>query len=58
VETGDVSQRIVEVAAEEKCDLIIMGSNKKKGLMSRLFGDHVVEKVISIATCPVYVVGV
>ncbi len=58
VETGDVPQRIVEVAAEERCDLIIMGSKKKKGLMSRFFGDHVVEKVINSASCPVYVVGV
>lgn len=58
LETGDVPQKIVEVAEEEKCDLIIMGSKKKKGLMSRLFGDHVVEKVINSAPCPVYVVGV
>ncbi len=58
IEEGDVPQRIVEVAAEERCDLIIMGTKKKKGIMSRLFGDHVVEKVIDRASCPVYVVGV
>ncbi len=58
LEQGDVPQRIVEVAEEEKCDLIIMGSKKKKGLWSRLFGDHVVEKVIDRAPCPVFVVGV
>lgn len=58
LETGDVPDRIVEVAQEERCDLIIMGSKKKKGLFSRLFGDHVVEKVIDRATCPVFVVGV
>jgi len=58
LEEGDVPQRIVEVAEEEKCDLIIMGSKKKKGIFSRLFGDHVVEKVIDLAPCPVYVVGV
>jgi nucleotide-binding universal stress UspA family protein len=58
IEEGDVPQRIVEVAAEERCDLIIMGSKKKKGILSRLFGDHVVEKVIDRASCPVYVVGV
>ncbi len=57
LEQGDVPQRIVEVAEEEKCDLIIMGSKKKKGILSRLFGDHVVEKVIDRAPCPVYVVG-
>ncbi len=58
LETGDVPNRIVEVAEEEKCDLIIMGSKKKKGFLSRIFGDHVVEKVIDRAPCPVYVVGV
>ncbi len=58
IESGDVPQRIVEVAEEEKCDLIIMGSRKKKGILSRLFGDHIVEKVIDQAPCPVYVVGV
>ncbi|OGW36264.1 MAG: hypothetical protein A2010_18885 [Nitrospirae bacterium GWD2_57_9] len=57
-EQGNVPQRIVEVAEEERCDLIIMGSRKKKGLFSRLFGDHVVEKVIDRAPCPVFVVGV
>jgi len=57
-EQGDVPQRIVEVAQEEKCDLIIMGSKKKKGILSKLFGDHVVEKVIDRAPCPVFVVAV
>jgi len=58
LEQGDVPDRIVEVAEEEKCDLIIMGSKKKKGILSRLFGDHIVEKVIDRAPCPVYVVGI
>ncbi len=58
LEQGDVPQRIVEVAEEERCDLIIMGSKKKKGILSRLFGDHVVERVIDRASCPVFVVGV
>ena len=57
LEQGDVTQRIVEVAEEEKCDLIIMGAKKKKGIFSRLFGDHIVEKVINQAPCPVYVVA-
>jgi nucleotide-binding universal stress UspA family protein len=35
-----------------------MGSKKKKGILSRLFGDHIVEKVINLAPCPVYVVSV
>jgi nucleotide-binding universal stress UspA family protein len=58
LEQGDVPSRIVEVAEEEQCDLIIMGSKKKKGIMSKLFGDHIVEKVIDRAHCPVYVVAV
>ncbi len=57
-EQGDIPQRIVEVAEEEKCDVIIMGSKKKRGIFSRLFGDHVIEKVIDRAPCPVFVVGV
>jgi len=57
LEQGDVPQTIVEVAEEERCDLIIMGSKKKKGWFSKLFGDHVVEKVIRQAPCPVFVVG-
>ena len=57
LEQGDVPQTIVEVAEEERCDLIIMGARKKKGWFSRLFGDHVVEKVIRQAPCPVFVVG-
>jgi nucleotide-binding universal stress UspA family protein len=57
LEQGDVPRTIVEVAEEERCDLIIMGSKKKKGWFSRLFGDHVVEKVIRQAPCPVFVVG-
>lgn len=57
LEQGDVPQTIVQVAEEERCDLIIMGSKRKKGWFSKLFGDHVVEKVIRQAPCPVFVVG-
>jgi nucleotide-binding universal stress UspA family protein len=58
LEQGDIPDRIVEVAEEEKCDVIIMGSKKKKGILSRIFGDHVVEKVIDRAPCPVFIVGI
>jgi len=58
LEQGDVPDRIVEVAEEDQCDLIIMGSKKKKGILSRLFGGHVAEKVIDRAPCPVYEVGI
>lgn len=54
---GDATDSIIEVAEEEKCDLIMMGTKKKKGILSRIFGDHSVKKVIDRATCPVFVVG-
>ena len=57
LEQGDVPQKIVEVAEEERCDLIILGAKKKKGFLDRFFGDHVIEKVISRSPCPVFVVG-
>ncbi len=56
VEEGDVPGKIVDVAREERCDLIILGAKKEKGLLERLFGDHVIEKVIDQAPCPVFVV--
>ncbi len=56
IEEGDISQKIVEVAEEERCDLIILGAKKKNGLLERLFGDNVVEKVVDHAPCPVFVV--
>ncbi len=56
LEEGNVPQKIVEVAEEERCDLIIMGA-RKKGWISKLFGGRVVEKVIHQAPCPVLVVG-
>jgi nucleotide-binding universal stress UspA family protein len=56
LEEGDVPKKIVEVAEEEQCDLIVMGARKRRWLR-KLFGDNVVEKVISQAPCPVLVVG-
>ena len=55
IEEGDVPEKIVGVAEEEHCDLIILGAKKKKGFLDRLFGDHVAEKVIGYAPCPVLV---
>ncbi|RJQ16696.1 MAG: universal stress protein [Nitrospiraceae bacterium] len=57
LEEGDVHKKIIEVAEEERCDLIILGLRKKKGWLSRLFGDNVVEKVINQAPCPVFIVA-
>jgi len=56
METGVIHEKIVEVAEDEKCDLIIMGSHKKNWFQ-KFLGKNVVEKVISHATCPVLVVG-
>jgi nucleotide-binding universal stress UspA family protein len=56
IEEGDIPEKIVEVAEEENCDLIIMGTNKTNWF-KKLFGKNVVEKVINQAPCPVLVVG-
>jgi len=56
LEEGDVHKKILEVAEEERCDVIIMGA-KKRSWIRKLFGDNVVEKVISQAPCPVFVVS-
>lgn len=56
VEAGDVHRKIVEVAEEERCDVIILGA-PKQGWLRKFLGDNVVEKVINQAPCPVFVVG-
>lgn len=55
LEEGDIPQKIVEVAEEEDCDLIIMGAHKQN-FIKKLLGLNIVEKVISMATCPVLVI--
>ncbi|MBI5198744.1 MAG: universal stress protein [Nitrospirae bacterium] len=55
LEEGDIYKKIVEIAEEENCDLIIMGNNKRNGI-KKLFGKNIVEKVINYASCPVLVV--
>jgi nucleotide-binding universal stress UspA family protein len=57
LEEGDVHKKIVEVAEEERCDLIIMGAQKVKKGIRRFFGVNIVEKVIESAPCPVLVVA-
>ena len=56
IEEGDIPEKIVEVAEDERCDLIIMGTNKKNWF-KKLFGKNIVERVINQAPCPVLVVG-
>lgn len=55
IEEGEIDRKIVEVAEEERCDVIIMGARKRSWLRT-IFGDNVVEKVIQQAPCPVLVV--
>ncbi len=57
VEQGNVSERIVEAAEEERCDLIVIGAPKKKNILRKIFGDNTVERVLDKAPCPVLVVG-
>ncbi len=57
VERGNVSSRILEAAEEERADLIVIGTPKRKGFFGRLLGDRVVERVLDRAPCPVLVVG-
>ena len=56
IEEGEIPEKIVEVAEDEECDLIIMGTHRTNWFR-KLFGKNVVEKVINQAPCPVLVVG-
>lgn len=56
VEEGRVDQKILEVAEEESCDLIVMGADKTNWV-KKIFGKNVVEKVLHRAPCPVLVLG-
>jgi nucleotide-binding universal stress UspA family protein len=56
LERGQIHEKIVAVAEEERCDLIIMGARKKNWL-EKIFSSRIVEKVIRQAPCPVLVVG-
>lgn len=56
VESGAVHERILEVAEQERCDVIILGRQKRSWLR-KLLGDNVVGNVIRRAPCPVLVIG-
>lgn len=53
---GDVGEEIVGLAAQEKIDMIIMGTHGYKGLERVLFGS-VAEQVVKTAPCPVLTVN-
>ncbi len=55
IEEGEIDKKIIEVATEEKCDLIIMGA-QKMNFFKKLLGMDIVAKVIGQAPCPVFVV--
>ena len=53
---GDIVDEILDVAAEEGSDLIIMGSHGKRGLEKILLGS-VAERVLKNAHCPVLIMN-
>jgi nucleotide-binding universal stress UspA family protein len=53
---GDVAVRILETAAKEPIDLVVMGTHGRKGF-NRLFLGSVAEGVIHHAMCPVLAVS-
>ena len=57
VEEGDIQEKILEVAEEEKSDMIIMGAGKQS-LVKKVLGMNVTEKVVNQASCPVIKVKV
>ncbi|RUM87759.1 MAG: universal stress protein [Thermodesulfatator sp.] len=56
VSSGEVAEKICEMAREKGADLIIMGTHGRKGLEKALFGS-VAEKVVKTAPCPVLTIN-
>ncbi|HLG02430.1 MAG TPA: universal stress protein [Bacteroidia bacterium] len=52
---GKVAAEVVEIAREEKSDLIIMGTHGAKGFEEYFIGSNA-ERVVSLAPCPVVTV--
>lgn len=55
VVVGEIYEKILEIAREEKFDLIVMG-NRGFSKIKRFFVGSVTQKVISEASCPVLVI--
>ena len=53
---GDVAQEILDYAADNGIDLIVMGTHGYKGLDKLLFGS-VAEKIVKMSPCPVLTVN-
>jgi nucleotide-binding universal stress UspA family protein len=56
VVSGEIAEKICEVAKDRGADLIIMGTHGRRGLERALFGS-VAEKVVKTALCPVLTVN-
>ena len=54
-ETGDAAERLLALANERGCDLIVVGS-REHGFLDRLLGRHVDEAVAAHAGCDVLLV--
>ena len=54
--SGEVAEKICEVARKKEIDLIVMGTHGRRGLEKALFGS-VAEKVVKTAPCPVLTVN-
>jgi universal stress protein A len=52
---GDAASVIVEVAAQDQCDMVVMGTHGRSGLSHIALGS-VAEKVVRHAKCPVLTV--
>lgn len=52
LEYGDIVAMIVQVAMEERSDLIVVG-NRPAGLLRQIMGGDIVQQVRSRAPCPV-----
>ncbi len=52
VVTGYAAEEILNLAADEKADMIVMGTHGRRGIDRILFGS-VAEKVVKSADCPV-----
>ena len=56
IEVGEIDKKIVEVAEEEKSDLIIMGAGSQSSI-KKFFLGNVLDDVTHQAPCPVLVVN-
>ena len=56
IEVGDIDKKIVEVAEEEHCDLIIMGAGSQNSI-KKFFLGNVLDEVAHQAPCPVLVIN-